>query len=94
MVPPPPQQTAGPPQPPQSMMTYQQQPAFSAQPIGPPGVSFQPPPGPPPPAPQQFGTQVPMQMHTGGFIPNGAHQGQAPPHHTHHWLVGRRVSPH
>ena len=64
--------------------------AYSGQPppsLPPPGASgessFQPPPPPAPltQQPQQFGAPLSMQMHApvgGGFIPNGAHQGQAP----------------
>ena len=73
---------------PPPQMGYQQQPAAypsgPRQPTGipPPGVSYQA-----PPPTQQFGG-APMQMNTGGFIPNGAHQGQAPPQ-PHPQPVGR-----
>lgn len=86
----PPLQTGGVPPIP-SMMTYQQQPpgaGYSGQPTGPPppGVSFHAPTAPGPT--QQFGGGAPVQLATGGFIPNGAHQGQAPPQ-PHPPAVGR-----
>ena len=59
---------------------YSSQPPTGLPPPGTAGVSFQPPPPPAPTQqPQQYGAPPSMQMHApGGFIPNGAHQGQAP----------------